>query len=245
MNEAQEWVKGKSRSGGTVRDVLNEIARRATGCSAVGTPTEIIGRLEISRSTFYWAMWSLEKMGELKTGKLASSKMKLRVYHMQAFCQFAENHCPKWKKFTGQWVSSGNPLSSLEQEDRALSSGLILRKDCPVCGNRAASFVVKATQLPLFQDAMTMQQAKEVCSLCNGTGWRGTVRDEDGELSGPLAPCDHFAARIAGRWMMAEDRLVERLNGQMIRSRQQAAIDFVAPKELIFPQGEPWSGLTA
>ncbi|MGB7023878.1 MAG: hypothetical protein WBD73_08785, partial [Candidatus Acidiferrales bacterium] len=146
MNKAMEWVKDHSKSGGTVRAVLKEIARRATGCTAVGMPTEIIARLEISRSTFYWAIWSLKKIGEVRTGKLISSKAKLRVYHLHAFCQADENNCPKWKKFTGHRVSSGNPLNPLSQEDTGLSSGLIL--GCPV--EKSNGGKVPTVQLKLF-----------------------------------------------------------------------------------------------
>ena len=194
MNAATAWAVEKSVAVGAERAVLVAIARRAEGCIAVCDPRDIMKEVGLRGRAYYECLIPLEQLREIERLLDRHDKARLRAFHFPKFCESSHAACDLAKKNSAVAVDCGNqlaPLLSILQEQ----CGDLKTKNGQVRGGNL-SVQKSPVQQRLFPDILPADEAKELCEDCRGTGWRTTQ-------AGAVL-CRHAAARIAGRWKMAE-----------------------------------------
>ena len=202
MNEALEWALGKSEASGAERAVLFAIARRAEGCTTRCATREILAEARIGKRLYYECMVALGKIGEVERIPVARY-MPLREFHFKKLCN----------SLCALSVDCGKRPSQIIASLRSMCTDPILRFGGVACGKLKAvendsrkEFTARWKQVGLFSDALTEREAREVCEECGGAGIRLVKREGGQEFA---VKCGHVAARIVGRWGLAECRGAE------------------------------------
>ena len=202
MNEALEWALGKSEASGAERAVLFAIARRAEGCMTRCATREILAEARIGKRLYYECMVALGKIGEVERIPVARY-MPLREFHFKKLCNSLCALSVDCGKRPSQIIAS---LRSMCTDPIYTNSASTCGKLKPVENDSRKEFTARWKQVGLFSDALTEREAREVCEECGGTGIRLVKREDGGEWA---AKCAHAAARIAGRWGLAVNRVAE------------------------------------